>query len=132
MVKVYDWLMEAVHDMGARSAEGWEYVAGPVEGRQDWACLMRREVVPGRVVQSDPKPGDAVDLPGVGPVILTGAQLHNCWSCKHATEDTDDCRIYLRAAGVAEWVDATHGITSPRRCPPEAYGCPGWTPKATP
>lgn len=55
MVKRYEFDMVAVHDMGARSAEDWEQASGPVEGHRGWACLMRREVVPGRVVQVEPR-----------------------------------------------------------------------------
>jgi hypothetical protein len=62
MGKVYEWKMVPVPEMRAASADGWEYVSGPVVVEMDTAlvgspptemkarattaaCLMRREVV---------------------------------------------------------------------------------------
>lgn len=131
MVKRYEFEMVAVHDMGARSAEDWEYVSGPVEGRQDWACLMRREVVPGRVAPEPAREHVTGTEDGLGE---QSDPLRNCWTCLHSNERATGCAAKL-TTGIYGWVDGTHSRDRDGRllpCPPTADGCPGWAPKATP
>jgi hypothetical protein len=151
MGKVYEWAMaEAPGGMNEASEQGWEYVSGPFpytfEGETFMSCLMRREVVPGRVA---PEPSLELDLlsrpyvddhpPAREHVAGTedglGEQsdpLHNCWTCKLSTSDATGCSA-LRAGrdDVRRWVSQSHSAFD-EVCPHDADGCPGWTPKATP
>ena len=130
MIKRYEWDMEVIADMRTRSAEGWERddqptatkirttpdATGAVSETVEVACLMRREVAPGRVQREEVRGFQS------RPTVP-----RNCWTCKHASAETEGCAVHMFEAEVRQWVRGTHeGET---QCPTDADGCPGWTAK---
>lgn len=138
MIKRYEWRMGYVEVgdsiatgdgwMDELSRDGWEYVSGPEwDAGRGWLCLMRREVVPGRVT-SPPVEISGVHVQPDG--TKTPVRL-NCWTCQHSNPNATGCFAPVTAELYA-WADATHPRShygAMLACPPTADGCPGWTAK---
>ncbi len=136
MGKVYEWTMGLVDadpededDMDALNAEGWEYVSGPAwdAAWNRFACLMRREVVSGRVTSPPAREHVTGTEDGLGE---QSDPLRNCWSCVHSSADARSCSSPTIGIGIGDWILKACGYNG--ACPRDADGCPGWAPKATP
>jgi hypothetical protein len=131
MVKVYEWKMVPVQEMHTASVDGWERDSGPVLDALHFACLMRREVVPGRVTSPAAREHVTGTEDGLGE---QSDPLRNCWTCAHAADNTTICHAELTNERRVWTQSGTHApdASSLLACLPDADGCPAWAPKATP